>query len=193
MKRGKRSEARQRILETADRLFYQEGICAVGIDRIVAEAGVAKMTLYTHFPSKNDLILAVLQYREETFFDFLRDAMERHRQRLNDPLHAFFASLKEWFTSPDFHGCAFQNAAMALADPNHPATRFARDHKRRFTEMLRSVIEQSVGREANEFVPMIALLVEGAMVTAAIQGTPEAADIAWNATQRLVQASARAK
>ena len=61
---AQQSEARQRLLETADRLFYAGGVRSVGIDTIIAEAGVAKMTLYTHFPSKDDLIVAVLQYRE---------------------------------------------------------------------------------------------------------------------------------
>jgi AcrR family transcriptional regulator len=72
------SEARQRILDTADRLFYQEGVRAVGIDRIIDEANVAKMSLYKHFPSKDDLILAVLKFREEGVLNFFRSAMERH-------------------------------------------------------------------------------------------------------------------
>src|SRR6478609_6869160 len=91
------SEARQRILETADRLFYQEGVRAVGIDRIIAEAEVAKMSLYNHFPSKDDLILAVLKYREENVLEFFRSAMERHGKKAKNSLRAFFAVLKEWF------------------------------------------------------------------------------------------------
>jgi AcrR family transcriptional regulator len=84
------SEARRRILETADRLFYQEGIRAVGIDRIIVEAGVAKMSLYNHFPSKDDLILAVLEYREEGALGFFRAAMQRHGKKAKTPLQAFF-------------------------------------------------------------------------------------------------------
>ena len=83
------SEARKRILETADRLFYQDGIRAVGIDRIIAEAGVAKMSLYKHFPSKDDLILAVLQYREQSVLEFFRSAMERHGKKAKNRLRAF--------------------------------------------------------------------------------------------------------
>src|SRR5262252_6599782 len=116
------SEARQRILETADRLFYQDGLRAVGIDRIIAEANVAKMSLYNHFPSKDDLILAVLKYREEGVLEFFRSAMERHGKKAKNPLRAFFAALKEWFQAPDFRGCAFQNAAIELADPTHPGS-----------------------------------------------------------------------
>src|SRR4249920_676858 len=75
------SEARQRILETADRLFYREGVRAVGIDRIIAEAEVAKMSLYKHFPSKDDLILAALKHREEGVLEFFRSAIERHGKK----------------------------------------------------------------------------------------------------------------
>src|SRR3954464_13311481 len=96
------SEARQRILETADRLFYQEGVRAVGIDRIVAEAAVAKMSLYKHFPGKDDLILEVLKYREVGMLEFFRAAMERHGKKTKVPLRAFFAALKDFFQSPGF-------------------------------------------------------------------------------------------
>src|SRR3954452_2648383 len=96
------SGARQRVLETADRLFYQEGVRAVGIDRVIAEAGVAKMSLYNHFPSKDDLILAVLKYREERVNEFFRAAIERHGKHTRDKLRAFFAGLKDWFHTPDF-------------------------------------------------------------------------------------------
>src|SRR5262249_26058371 len=130
------SEARQRILETADRLFYQDGIRAVGIDRIIAEAGVAKMSLYKHFPSKDDLILAVLVYREEAVLGFSRAAMERHAKKANLPLRAFFAALKEWFETPGFRGCPFQNATAELADPAHPGSEFVRGHKLRFGDFL---------------------------------------------------------
>ena len=93
----------------------------MGVDRIIAEAGVAKMTLYTHFRSKDELILAVLAHREECVTEFFRLAMERHHPKAKSPLRAFFVALKEWFESPEFRGCAFQNAAIELADPATPA------------------------------------------------------------------------
>jgi AcrR family transcriptional regulator len=179
------SEARQRILETADRLFYQDGIRAVGIDRIIAEAGVAKMSLYKHFPSKDDLILAVLQHREQDVLEFFRSAMERHGKKAKGPLRAFFAALKEWFETPGFRGCPFQNAAVELADPDHPATEFVRGHKQRFSEFLRGLVEETVGKAA-KVAPAVSILVEGAVVTAVIQGTPDAADVARDAAVKLV-------
>jgi AcrR family transcriptional regulator len=183
------SKARQRILETADRLFYEVGFRAVGIDRIIAESEVAKATLYVHFPSKDDLILAVLQHREHSSNEFFHSAMKRHA-KAKGPLGPFFAALKEWFETPGFRGCAFQNAAVELADSSHPGTEFARGYKRRFGEFLRGLIEESVGEKAAKLAPAVSLLVEGAIVTAAIEGKPDAVDVARDAATRLVEGGA---
>lgn len=180
------SEARQRILETADRLFYQDGIRAVGVDRIIAEAGVAKMSLYKHFPSKDDLILTVLKHREEGVLEFFRSSMARHGKKVRDPLRAFFAALKDFFESPGFRGCPFQNAAVELANPAHPGTKFVRGHKQRFSEFLRGLVEESVGRAAAKVAPAVNILVEGAIITAVIQGDPATADAARDAALKLV-------
>jgi AcrR family transcriptional regulator len=180
------SEARQRLLETADRLFYQQGIRAVGIDRIIAEAGVAKMTFYKHFPSKDDLILAVLKRQEESVLAFFRSAMDRHSKKAKNPLLAFFAALKDLFESSGFRGCPFQNAAVELADPTHPCTEFVRGHKQRFSEFLRGLVEETVGKAAVKIAPAVTILVEGAIVTAVIRGTPDAADVARDAALKLV-------
>ncbi len=180
------SEARQRILETADRLFYQDGIRSVGIDRIIAEAAVAKMSLYKHFASKDELILATLKYREEKVLAFFGLAMERHGKRTKTKLRAFFAALKDWFESPGFRGCAFQNAAVELADPQHPGSDFVKGHKRRFQEFLSGLIEESLGKGAAKVAPAVGLLVEGAIVTAVIQGSPDAVDVARDAALKMV-------
>ena len=180
------SEVRQRILETADRLFYEGGLRSIGIDRIIAEAGVAKMSLYKHFPSKDDLILAVLKYREEKLIEFFESAIERHGKRTKDKLRAFFAALKDFFESPDFRGCAFQNAMIELADPAHAGSQFVRDHKRRFQDFLSGLIEESLGNEAAKVAPAVGLLVEGAIVTAVIQGSPNPVDVARDAAMKMV-------
>jgi AcrR family transcriptional regulator len=180
------ADARDRLLATADRLFYADGIRAVGIDRVIAEAGVAKATLYAHFPSKDDLILAVLQYREAAVVAFFAEATARHRKRAKDPLRAFFAALKEWFASPGFRGCAFQNATVELADPDHPGTAFVRGHKKRFHETLAAYVREAVGPAGDAVIPAVAVLVEGAIVTALIDRSPAAADVARDAAARLL-------
>lgn len=183
-KRGA-SGARQRIIETAERLFYAEGIRTVGIDRIIAEANVAKMTLYNHFRSKDELILEVLRYREELVTIQFAEAINRHSKR-RDPLRAFFAALKDWFESDGFRGCSFINAAVELAAPGHPASRFAVEHKHRFMEMLRGLIEKSAGKKAAKLAPAISVLVEGAIVTAVMERSSKSADVARDAALRLI-------
>ena len=160
MGRTKIASARQRLLDAADRLFYSEGFRAVGIDRIIAESGVAKMTLYSHFRSKDDLILAVLRHREEQFL--------------------------AWFASPGFRGCAFINASVELADAGHPGSVFTRQHKERFHAFLAKLIEESLGESAARLSPAVALLIEGAIVTAVIRGSSDPAEVAREAAKRLV-------
>lgn len=180
------SEARQRVLETADRLFYQNGIRAVGIDRVIAEAGVAKMTLYAHFPSKDDLIVAVLQRREDTLREFVGEAMGRHAKRGKDRLRAFFAALKELFSLPGFRGCAFQNAAAELADPAHPGVVYAKEQKGRMAKMIHSLVEEVAGKSGAKMAPAVVTLVEGAIVNAVLHSRPEEADVARDAAIRLL-------
>jgi AcrR family transcriptional regulator len=187
MRRTKKaSNARQRILETSDRLFYAEGVRAVGIDRIIAESEVAKMTLYSHFRSKDDLILAVLEYREEQFTAWFEKSMKWHVEVGKDRLGALFAALKEWFETPTFRGCCFINASVELADPGHPGFVFARQHKERFHAFLALLIEESLGAEAAKLAPAVAVLIEGAIVCAVIQGSSRSADVARDTTLRLV-------
>lgn len=100
--------ARERILDTAKRLFYRDGLRATGIDRIIAESGVAKMSLYRHFPSKNDLIAAFLAWRHDHWMGWFRAAVDaRLAQRAE--LGVLADALGEWFAQDEFRGCAFIN------------------------------------------------------------------------------------
>jgi AcrR family transcriptional regulator len=189
--RAKKSDARQRIVETAERLFYAEGVRAVGIDRIIAESEVAKMTLYNHFASKDDLILAVLKFREEKVNGMFEKSIERHEKKGMDRLEAFFGALKDWFDSPGFRGCAFINASVELADADHAASQFSAEHKGRFHEMLTEIIAETKGAKAASMAPAIALLVEGAIVTAVMEQTSDSADVAKEAALALVSKTSR--
>jgi AcrR family transcriptional regulator len=190
----KKTDVRQRILETAERLFYAEGVRAVGIDRIIAEAEVAKMSLYNHFPSKDDLILAVLQYREEKFGRMFEKSIDRNMSKGLNRLEAFFAALKTWFNSSDFRGCMFINARVELADAKHPASEFSACHKERFHKLIGAIIEESAGSNSAEtMAPAIALLVEGAIVTALMTQSSQSADVAKDAALALVKKTKRTK
>lgn len=188
--RSQSSDARQRILVTAERLFYAEGVRAVGIDRIIAEAEVAKMSLYNHFPSKDDLILAVLQYREEKFGALFEKWMQQHAAAGRNRLEAFFAALKDWFESPGFRGCMFINARVELADPGHAGSTFSAQHKERFHGMLKQIVAEFRGTTAAAaMAPAIALLVEGAIVSAVMERSSTPADVAKEAAMTLLAVS----
>jgi AcrR family transcriptional regulator len=106
-------DARERILGTAYDLFSRYGVQAVGVDRIIAEANVAKMSLYRHFPSKEELVLAVLDRREQIWTkDWLEREVERRASKPEDRLLAIFDAFDEWFRREDFEGCLFVNSLL---------------------------------------------------------------------------------
>ena len=115
------SSGRERILETAYELFSRHGTRAVGVDRIIAESGVAKMTLYRNFASKDELILAFLQRREERWTrGWLQSEAEAAPTRPRERLLAIFDVFGEWFAREDFEGCSFINVMLEVTDPDHP-------------------------------------------------------------------------
>ncbi|MCM1982546.1 TetR/AcrR family transcriptional regulator [Lyngbya confervoides] len=111
---------RDRIMQAASTLFYQKGVQNVGIDRIIAELGVAKMSLYNHFKSKDALIAAWLQQRDHNWRDWFQHRVEALATAPQERLLAMFDALQKWFSQPDFCGCAFINSAVELVDPEHP-------------------------------------------------------------------------
>lgn len=174
---AKKPPARERILQTADDLFYAEGIHTVGIDRIIAEAGVAKMTLYNHFPSKDDLVLAVLERREASVFEFFQSSVAKYRRKGKDAMTALFDTLGDWFRQKTFRGCAFINASAELP-LSHPAFDFVREHKTKLHHWIRELIEEEYADIPPHISEGVAVLLEGAIVTARIQNDPNAAKTA---------------
>ncbi|AVJ19419.1 TetR family transcriptional regulator [Serratia sp. MYb239] len=156
--------ARERIIDTAHRLFYQDGIRATGIDRIIKQAGVTKVTFYRHFPAKNDLILAFLRYRHERWIAWFRETLAREMANGGTLPQALPATLAQWFATADFRGCAFINTAVEMADSLPETLVQAREHKQ---DMMREIAaflpdDRQGAREAHK----LALLVDGAIVMA---------------------------
>src|SRR5450830_802403 len=112
--------ARERILLATHELFYREGLRATGVDRVIAAAGVTKVTFYRHFPAKDELIRAFLAYRHERWMGWFQAALARHQaaqsatERQRQPLQPLAAALGEWLREPGFRGCAFINAVAEL-------------------------------------------------------------------------------
>jgi AcrR family transcriptional regulator len=158
---------REKILAAAHRLFYAEGIRGTGVDRIIAEASVTKVTFYRQFPSKDALILAYLDDRHRLWMQAFEDAVRRHRSKLESIVPA----LQEWFACPSFRGCAFINALGELGGTSELVIRRVREHKQELLRFLESLVgETADGRE----VRCILTAMEGAIVQAA-WGEPEPA------------------
>ncbi|WAK01012.1 TetR/AcrR family transcriptional regulator [Methylobacter sp. YRD-M1] len=161
--------ARERILLAAHDLFYKEGIRATGIDRIIAEAGVTKVTFYRHFPSKNDLICAFLEYRHQLWMAWFTDALQRH----GGDLKALIPTLAEWFRNGSFRGCAFLNGVGELGGTLPAVVEITRSHKQDMTRAISDLLPPS--RICEQYAQAISVAVDGAIVRAQFDETPDAA------------------
>ncbi|WP_039794260.1 TetR/AcrR family transcriptional regulator [Nocardia araoensis] len=179
------TQAKQRLLTTAEELFYAEGIRAVGIDRLLQESGVGRASFYRHFASKDDLVVAVLEDRDRRWLDWLRESVEQTGDPTARPL-AVFDALAQRFARNDFRGCAFINTMVEVADRESAAHRVADRHKRRVIEYLNELLAEAGRSDAEELAAELALLVDGAIVTAVREGTPEAAHRARTIAERLL-------
>ena len=163
--------ARERLLEAADDLFYRRGIRNVGIDEIIATAGVAKASLYNHFASKDELVAEYVRRRGAAWWAWFRAGLEARSSTPEGQLIAVFDVLVEWVGDSRFRGCALQNAGVELADPTHPAHQSVVSSKRAVRAFLASLATQAGYREPGEVAEQLALLFEGAIITALLEGT----------------------
>jgi len=156
--------ARERILAAALALFYSEGIRATGVDKLIAESGVAKLTFYRHFPSKEALVLAFLALRHERWMAWFVDALNRHGARSPRDLRALAAVLAEWCEQEDFRGCAFINSTAEIAQSVPEALPLCRAHK---AEMMAAIARWLAAGEApRSLAAAAALAFDGAIVQA---------------------------
>jgi AcrR family transcriptional regulator len=178
--------ARERILDTATRLFYYQGIPATGVDNVIASAGVAKMSLYRHFGSKERLIVECLERLDVRYHEWFVAQVEDQGGDPASKLLSVFDVLDEWFASGHFRGCAFINATVELADRGHPARTPAMRHKERNRAYVQELAEAAGVPDPVGLSKQIMLLVEGAIVTALVQDDLTAAANARLAAQTLV-------
>ncbi|WP_435929622.1 TetR/AcrR family transcriptional regulator [Dryocola sp. BD613] len=165
--------AHDRILHTAHNLFYRDGIRATGIDKIIREAGVTKVTFYRHFPAKDALICAFLHYRHERWIGWFRTTLAREITLRHSLAAALCATLDEWFRSDSFRGCAFINTAVELADALPASLALAQSHKQEMTAVLAAYLpEDEAGRRQ---AAIIAMGIDGAIVKAQREAQPEEA------------------
>jgi AcrR family transcriptional regulator len=188
--KGSARSARDRLLDTASELFYRDGYHAVGIDTIVERSGVAKMTLYRHFPSKDDLIAAHLERAHAEFSAWL----EGHIAEIQDPkakLVAAFEATAELATSPHCLGCTFQAAASEFPELEHKGHQAALDHKRRVLERLGSLARDAGLRHPDDLAGQLLMLMDGAWVAARMFGPRNHAATVAEAARALIDSHLR--
>jgi AcrR family transcriptional regulator len=159
--------ASERILETAYELFSRRGIRDVGIDEIIERAGVAKATLYRHFPSKDDLVVAFLARREQRWTVELVEAEARRRAATpEEQLLAIFDVLDEWFRREDFEACSFINTLLEMR-AQHPAGKASIHHLDNIRSFVRRLAEEAGLPDTDSFARSFQILMQGSIVSAA--------------------------
>jgi AcrR family transcriptional regulator len=179
-------DAHERILETAYELFSRRGVRGVGVDEVIAQAGVAKATLYAHFPSKDDLVLAFLAQREQRWTLAFVDAEARRRgATAEEQLLAIFDVFDEWFRRDDFETCSFIKLLFEMG-AEHTAGRASIRHLDNIRASLRGIAQEAGLRESEAFARSCQLLMEGSIVAAAA-GDADAAQRAQAMARTLIE------
>jgi AcrR family transcriptional regulator len=162
--------ARQRILDTADRLFYSDGLRATGIDRIIAESGVAKMSFYRHFPAKRDLIVAFLEHRRQAWIEWFRTEVEGRLTRRGAGLEVIADALEAWFAQDDFRGCTFVNTVAEGAHSEAPIARIVADHRDDLETYIAELARRFHLAKPAQVVDAVMVVLEGSVVRRQMTG-----------------------
>jgi len=168
--------AKKRILDTADLLFYDEGIRAVGVDRLISASSVTKATFYKHYRSKDRLISEYVDHRHRQAVAELADLLEQESS-VEAVLRALQQSISTWISSPEFRGCPFINAAAEFSDPTHPVRRSVITHREWFVGTLEQLLRELGHPLAGDAADDLMLARDGAM-TGGYAGDPIAASTA---------------
>lgn len=182
----KQSQRREHLIDTAIGLFCAHGYHATGIDRILNEAGVSKKTLYTHFRSKEELIMAALRKYDGLFRnDFMR-RIDRMGATPREKLLAIFDAAQAWFSQKQFFGCMFINAVGEYAEDDSPIRAISQQFKRAMRDYIRDLCVQAGAKAPEALADQLALLFEGATVTAQVSQNADAAETAKTIAKQLI-------
>jgi AcrR family transcriptional regulator len=167
---GEKLSAREQILQTATRLFYHQGFRAVGIDTIIAESGVAKMTLYKHFPSKDDLIVAYLNRSNEAFWEWCDAETKPFEGDPKRQLEVIFEGVAKLASSPQCFGCTFTGAAGEFPELEHPGHKAALEHKKQVLAKFKELTKAAHLRQPQVVSEQLLMLMDGAWNAARMFG-----------------------
>lgn len=184
-----RLSKREPLIQAALELFLRQGFHAVGVDAIAARAGITKRTLYYHFKSKDELILAVLRYRDERFRnDFMRSVEER-AEGPAERLLAIFDVAEEWFQQDDFYGCLFVGAMNEYPDPGTPIRNMCREAKGLVHDYINLLAKKAHLNQPGPLSEQLVLLLEGAITMAQVNNSSLSAVQAKKAAEILIRNS----
>ncbi len=179
---------RGRLVATAVELFYRHGFNAVGLDRVIEEAGVTKTTFYKHFESKSALMVAAVEMRDTWELEAWRKAAQTvGGDEARAQLLALFDVLDVWFNDADFGGCMFLNVASEFPNPSDPVHRAAAKHKVANWAMVRDLAAQAGSADPESFADLYMIGFEGALVLRQVYGRNDAARTARPIIDRLVE------
>jgi AcrR family transcriptional regulator len=178
---------RDQLIDTALKLFARHGYRATGIDTILKEAGIAKMTLYHHFKSKDELIEAALRRRDQEWRAWFKAKVEQRAAGARARLLAIFDVLEEWFRRKDYHGCSFSRAATEYRDPRHAIHELAAEHKRIVHGYVTSLAAEAGANEPAKLADQLCVLVDGAVINMEVFHKPAVARSAKTAAEQLVR------
>jgi AcrR family transcriptional regulator len=182
-----RTSAREVILQTAADLFFREGFRAVGVDTIIKQAEVAKMTLYRYFPSKDDLIVAYLQDANDKFWDWVNGSTAHAASQPRVQLIAFFKALEKLVTSPQCYGCPFLNAVVDFPADSHPGHQVALEHKQSVRSRFRELAHQAGAHAPGVLADQLLLLMDGAFMAVRMYGVNNPAAHVAEAAEALIE------
>lgn len=177
---------KEAILSTAKALFAESGYQAIGVDRITAASGASKMTLYSHFGNKENLIVEVLKVRDAEFMSSLRASVEMGQTGL-ERLKLIFDWHEAWFRREDFHGCMFIKASEEFAGQNEPIMSISRHHKTLILLLIEDCLQMAGAVDAEDLARLLFTLLEGMIVNAQMFGRDEGMGVGWEMIQTLVQ------
>jgi len=183
--------ARESVLDAAEKLYYAKGYAAVGMDELRTAAGVSLKRLYTLFPSKNDIIAAVLARKHVEWEDGVTAAVREAGEDPEARLLAVYDFLESWFCADDFRGCAFINAFGELGGTSPEVARIVREHKASFQRYMTALVVETGAPQV--LAAQLSILAEGAQSTAAISGDARVAGQARAAAEVLVSAAMKRK
>jgi AcrR family transcriptional regulator len=184
----KEAAPKDKVFQTASRLFYQNGYRAIGVDTLAAESGIGKMTLYRHYPSKDDLIVAYLKDSDAVFW-YRFDEITEGAPTARDKLLAFFEALQAYVRTPACYGCPFLNVATEYPETDYPGHRVAIEHKQSVRVRFRQLAKEAGAKKPDVLADQLFLLMDGAYMATRMFGSQNPATHLAEAARILIDSA----